>query len=186
MADNKQNRKTLLPKDVIRARIRRFNIRSSLWETLLKLIVILVAIYLLLTVFYGVAIVPDEAMKPSLRQGDLSIFNRLDKSADLTDVIAYVDDGQIRYARVVAQSGDIVDINEEGQLIVNGQAQARDNQAIILSERGTVTYPVQVAQDEVFVLNDNDENTTDSRTLGPLQNSQIVGKLLMIMRRRSF
>lgn len=184
MADKKK--KALLPEDVIHARIRRFNIRASLRDTLLKLIVILGAIYLLLTVFYGVAIVPDEGMKPSLRQGDLSIFNRLDKSAELTDIVAYVDDGEIRYGRVVAQSGDMVDINEEGQLIVNGQAQARDNQAIILSERGTVTYPVQVAQDEVFILNDNDENTTDSRTLGPLQNSRILGKLLMIMRRRSF
>lgn len=186
MADKRKIRKAILPEDIIRSRIRRFEIRSSLWETSLKLLVMLAAIYLLFTVFYGVAIVPDEAMKPSLRQGDLSLFNRLDQSADLSDVIAYVDDGEIRYGRVVAVSGDTVEINEEGQLIVNGHAQARDNQAMILSERGTITYPVQVAQDEVFVLNDNDENSTDSRTLGPLQHSQIRGKLLMILRRRSF
>lgn len=186
MTNRRQERKALLPEDVIRARIRRFEIRASLRETSLKLLVMIAALCLLFTVFYGASIVPDEAMKPSLRQGDFSLFNRLDNSADVNDVIAYVDDGAVRYGRVVALSGDTVEINEAGQLVVNGSAQARDNQAMILSDRGTVSYPVQVAQDEVFVLNDNDENTTDSRTLGPVHNRQIVGELLMILRRRSF
>lgn len=181
-----REKKKILPGDVVRKRIQHFEARQMMGDVIVKGIIILVLFYLVFFVFFGVATVPDERMAPSLRQGDLSLYNRMDKNAAFTDVVSYIDDGRTAYSRIMGLPGDVIDINEEGQFLVNGQPQAVNNEPIILTDRGSVTYPVTVPEDSVFLLNDNYGNNDDSRTKGPVSMKDVTGHLMMIMRRRSF
>lgn len=178
--------KKLHPKDVVRRRIQHFEARQMMGDVILKAGIVVLLFYAVFFVLFGVATVPDEGMSPSLRQGDLTLYNRMDKSAGFTDVISYIDEGKTYFSRIMGLPGDVIDINEEGQYLVNGQPQAVNNEPIILLDRGSVAYPVSVPDDSVFLLNDNYGNTDDSRTKGPVSMKKLSGHLMMIMRRRSF
>lgn len=179
-------KKSLKPQDVVRRKLQGFHLRRTWGDIIVKVLFLIAGVFILFQVFYGVTIIADERMSPSLRQGDLSLYDRLDKSLNFTDVVSYIDDGKTQYGRVMGLPGDVIDINEEGQFMVNGQPQARNNEAIIILDRGSAAYPVTVPEGSVFILNDQYENTDDSRNNGPVTEDRILGHLLMIMRRRSF
>ena len=46
-----------------------------------------------------------------------------------------------------------------------------------------ITYPVTLAENEVFVLCDYREGAKDSRYFGPVSKSEIKGKVITIVRR---
>ena len=75
----------------------------------------------------------------------------------------------------------------EGRDLVNGYQPAeevlyetyRDNES-------GIKYPVTLAEDEYFILNDYRDDTADSRAYGPIKASAIKGKVIFLLRRRGF
>lgn len=126
-------------------------------------------------------------MSPYVRDGDLCIFYRLDKIY-LNDIVLYEDaNGENRVGRIIASNGQKVSFAEEGGYSIDDYQPIEENPyETYQSEKGNVRYPLQLNEDEYFILNDFRQITTDSRELGGIKKSQIKGKLLFLMRRRNF
>ena len=88
--------------------------------------------------------------------------------------------------RVIAVSGDTVEITEGGHLIVNGNSMVETN---IFSSTvpyvGFQEYPVKLQPGECFVLADLRAGGADSRFFGPVKTEEILGTVITIMRRNN-
>ena len=173
--------------EVIAKRIDRLAARKLWFGIVWKILAVVLAFWLLLSFVYGMKIVEDDSMAPSLLDGDLTFFYRLDKDYLADDVVAYTDEnGQTAYARIIGVPGDQVDFNDSGQLLVNGNVKASDGERIIAEDIGVFGYPFTVPPDSYFLLNDNLSNMNDSRTLGEIDSSRLLGKIIQLFRRRNF
>lgn len=76
----------------------------------------------------------------------------------------------------------MVELSEEGSLIVNGEKDATVTavgKTEALSEN--ITYPYTVPADSYFVLGDNRENSKDSRSFGAVTADDITGRVFVYM-----
>lgn len=158
-----------------------------LFRFIQKTIVLVLSLFVLLTFVFQIFRMTGNNMSPYVRDGDLCIFYRLDQIY-LNDVVLYEDeDGKKRVGRIIASGGQVVEFAEEGGFKVDDYQPTEENPyKTYKAEKGNVKYPLQLKEDEYFILNDFRQITTDSRELGGIKKSQIKGKLLFLMRRRSF
>lgn len=131
--------------------------------------------------------ITGNSMSPFVRDGDLGVFYKLEDYY-LNDVILYDDDqGNRRVGRIVATGGQTVDFPEDGGYEVNGYQPTEEVPYETYAATGvSVTYPLDLGEDEYFVLNDFRPITADSREMGSIRRQQIRGKLLFLLRRRNF
>lgn len=66
--------------------------------------------------------------------------------------------------RVIAFSGDIVEINEKGRITVNGRLLAEDYIAEHSLGECDIEFPFTVPNNKYFVVGDNREYSVDSRS----------------------
>ena len=169
---------------VITGRRERIAVKKNLGALCWKVLAILAVVGTLLSVAFGIGVVGGEGMYPRLRDGDLAIYYRLENERNIGDVVAYFAEGELRYGRIVAMGGDTVDLNEDGQLLVNGSVQQEEIFFPTSKDGRAVCFPVTVGQGEVFVLGDNREYAKDSRDFGPIPSERIKGKVISILRSR--
>lgn len=151
---------------------------------LIKIFIILTVFVLLFTFLFGIFTVKDLSMNPALQDGDLVFFYRLTDDFVSSDAVVVEYEGEKQVRRVVAVSGDTVDITENG-LFINGafiSEQSRDE--ILLYEDG-VTFPVTVPEGHVFVLADKRDGSADSRMYGTVPQKDILGKVSAVIRQRN-
>jgi signal peptidase I len=123
-------------------------------------------------------------MYPKLRDGDLVLYYRLEKNYQIGDVVTFELNDSTFYCRIVAQGGDVVEVNEDGQLLVNGSVQQEEIFYPTEPQEGDVTYPYTVESDSYFVLCDYRTIGFDSRTHGTIPKSDLDGKIITVLRRR--
>lgn len=161
--------------------------RKALISTLIDLLVTFVIVGLLMFVIFGFAIVDGNSMYPTLRDGDIVMFYRLNANYEADDIVVFKLNGERYIKRVVAREGDIVDIdNESGYLIVNGSVMSEGILFPTRTNNDVVTYPYTIPTGHVFVLGDNRENSVDSRKLGAISTDAIFGKVMLVLRTRVF
>lgn len=163
---------------------------QPLWMDLVALLAkigVLVLIFLALMLFvFGLYRNQDGDMFPSVKDGDLVVFYRLDNNYRASDCLVLDYQGKRQVRRVVAGAGDTVDITGDG-LFINGvlQYEPKIYESTFRYESGC-DFPVTLQEGQVFVLGDARDNATDSRVYGPVQVEDIQGKVMMIIRRREF
>lgn len=163
---------------------RRWEFKQELLFLLLKIATICVLFLLVFTVLFGITRNQDASMDPSIKDGDLVIFDRLDKKYIKSDVLVLKFQNQVQTRRVIAVAGDEVDISEEG-LIINGSLQQERGilEKTFRYDTG-VEFPLKVGEGEVFVMGDAREHSTDSRVYGSVKIKDTLGKVMTIIRRR--
>jgi signal peptidase I len=149
-----------------------------------KLGIVCLALWSVFTFVFGIRQMHGEIMYPRLRDGDLMFYYRLEQDYNIEDVVIYKVNGQTCVARIVAQGGDVVDVNSEGQLLVNGNVQ--DEEIFYPTEGYTsgVSYPYTVGEDSYFLLCDYRTISVDSRSYGAVSEKDFCGKVITILRRR--
>jgi signal peptidase I len=164
---------------------------QPLWKDLLtllfKIALISITLILLFTFLFGFIRFQEPSMDPAIRDGDLVIFYRYTKVGFLPqDVIALKVDGERQIRRVVATAGDVVDITDEGGLVINGALQ-QESHVYGATERyeDGVDFPLSVPEGHVFVLGDMRAGTKDSRIYGSVSIDDTLGKVMTVIRRRS-
>jgi signal peptidase I len=151
---------------------------------LLKLAVTLLVLWVIFAFVFGIRQVSGEAMYPRLRDGDLILFYRLESDYQIDDVVTFRQDGMTYYGRIVAQGGDVVQVDESGQLSVNGNVQQEEIFYETEPQNGDVTYPYTVEADSYFILCDYRTVGTDSRSYGAVARDELDGKIITLLRRR--
>ena len=157
----------------------------------IRLLVLLLAIWVVFFKVIGFMHMPSEDMKPNINANDLILFYRLDKNVRAQDVIVVEkktpdsgNENNVYVLRVVAKEGDTVEVTED-RLLINGNAVIESN--IYYDTwyyEGFQNYPVTLGKDECFVLADMREGGEDSRYFGVVNKSEIVGTVITIMRRQ--
>lgn len=143
-----------------------------------EFVIVLAALAVLFNVFIGVSRVDGRSMEPTLESGDVVFFTRFNRAYQRGDVVlARMPSGEFYVKRVVALSGDTVEL-KDCEFYVNGQAVELVGQGMCLAQEGIVAYPYTVEEGKYFLLGDNLEHSVDSRSFGALPKSSIRGKLL--------
>ncbi|MBQ8951478.1 MAG: signal peptidase I [Eubacterium sp.] len=151
-------------------------------EFFVKIIITATVIWALCTFVAGVYVIHDNSGYPMIKDGDLCITYKL---CDLheNDEIAYMQDDKVKFGRIVAMTGDVVDIRDN-QITVNGYNVYESTVYPTTADGSKIQYPYQVPVDAVFVLNDYRDDVNDSRCYGGIPLSRSKGKVVMILRRR--
>jgi signal peptidase I len=165
--------------------------KQDMWrqkETVLKFIVklclVLLVIWGIFTFIFGIRQVSGEYMYPRLRDGDLILYYRLEQDYQIGDVVTFKLNDSTFWARIVAQGGDVVEVTEDGQLLVNGNVQQEEIFYPTEPQEGDVTYPYTVEEGSYFVLCDYRTISFDSRTYGAIPKKDLDGKVITVLRRR--
>ena len=125
-------------------------------------------------------------MHPAVNDGDLVITLKLQRPY-LNAAVLYRHDGKTRTGRVVGLPGNIIELSENGELLVNGAIASEDiYYPTYKAENSTVSFPYTVEEGKAFILNDYRKDTLDSRSFGAVDLSDIDGPLILSLRRRGF
>ena len=153
---------------------------------MIKIAAIALAVWLVLAFAIGITINYGNNMHPAVNDGDLVITLKLQRPY-LNAAVLYRHDGKTRTGRVVGLPGNVIDISEKGELLVNGAIASEDvYYPTKKAENSKVTYPYTVEEGKAFILNDYREDTDDSRAFGAVDLSEIDGPLILSLRRRGF
>lgn len=121
--------------------------------------------------------VSGNSMTPALQDGEIVVL-RQTKNVETGDIIGFYYGGKVLLKRVIGDAGDEIDIDQEGNVYVNGTI--IDEPYVTERKIGKCDqdFPYQVPEDMVFVLGDNRAVSIDSRlrSIGCVEHSQIVGR----------
>ena len=152
---------------------------------LFRIAVVLLVIFIIFTFVLGFFRVPDGSMAPAIHEGDIMLGYRLNKSYNAGDLTAVKYEDKELVLRVVAVAGDTVAINEQG-LVINGNYHVNNySSEHTYAIKGDVSYPITVGEDEVFLLGDAREHSTDSRVFGPVKIDSTEGQMISLLLRRT-
>ena len=149
-------------------------------STAFSLIVVAAAAVLIAVLLLPVLQISGSSMTESLQDGDIVVA--LNSSGYKTgDVIAFYYNNNILVKRVIASSGDWVDIDEEGNVYVNDEP--LEEPYITEKSLGdcNITLPYQVPDQRCFVMGDHRATSIDSRNtaVGCVSNDMVIGKILV-------
>lgn len=129
--------------------------------------------------------VNGSSMTPTLTHGDILYVNRFMYTPKVGDIVILkppVDPGRHYVKRVIATSGMTVDINPiTHDVSVDGKILDEEYITGKTTEQGrAVSYPYTVKEGEVFVMGDNRNpgGSSDSRSIGPIPDKNIEGKVI--------
>ena len=150
-------------------------LRSTVWA----LVVVAAVAVLVATLWMPVLQIYGSSMTPSLQDGEI-VLSVKDAAPETGEIIAFYYNNKVLVKRVIGGPGDWIDMDQAGNVSVNGQPLEEP----YLEEKAygevTIDLPYQVPEDKVFVLGDHRSVSVDSRNvaIGCVSEDQIVGKIL--------
>jgi len=149
-----------------------------------KAVIIAAAVFIIFHFFIGVRICRSNDMYPNIRDGDC-VFIKKTQNVTFDDVILYKAGGEEHYGRIVAVSGETVNIKNDSGLWVQDSL-VYNFLPYPTTVQDESKYPVTVPEGEFFVLGDLRDQSKDSRDFGCVKKSQVIGKQFYLMRWRGF
>ena len=153
--------------------------RSVLRSTIYSLITVAAIAVLITTLWFPVLRVYGNSMTPALQNGEI-IFTVKMSEFEPGDIISFYYNNKILIKRVIARSGEWVNMDADGNVYVNETLLDEP----YLDEKAfgdcNIELPYQVPEGRVFVMGDQRSTSVDSRNsaVGCVAQEQIVGKIL--------
>ena len=167
----------------VEAERRRLKRNKAFWKalrtTLFVLIVVAALAVLVSSLVLPVLQISGESMDPTLKNGDIIVLVKSD-TLETGDLCSFTWNNKTLVKRVIADSGDWVDIDEQGRVYVNGETIDEPYVLDGLSlGQCDISFPYQVAEDSYFVMGDRRAESIDSRSsvIGSVHKDQLVGKV---------
>ena len=160
----------------------RYKIRyhATIRSTIFILITVAAAAVLAATFLFPFFRIYGTSMNPTLEESDVVMGIRTDQM-ETGDLIAFYYNNKILVKRVIASSGQWVDIDEDGNVFVDGDR--IDEPYLTGKAKGScdISLPYQVPDESVFVMGDHREVSIDSRisAIGCVKQDQVAGKLVL-------
>ncbi|MGG1661454.1 signal peptidase I [Brevibacillus sp. NRS-1366] len=161
--------------------------KNELWEWLKALGIAIVLAFLIRTFLFAPFIVEGESMETTLHNSEKLVVNKaiyyLQDPQPGDIIVFHAEQTRDYIKRVIAVAGDTVEVKND-QLLVNGKlveepylAQHKEQAKLQGEPFFTNDFPpVQIPAGHIFVMGDNRLNSHDSRAIGPVATSTVVGR----------
>lgn len=152
---------------------------ATLRSTISTLIVVAAVAVLVATIWMPVLQIYGSSMTPTLQEGDVIVSLRGSKF-EKGDLVAFYLGNKILVKRCIAGPGQWVDIDEDGNVYVDGTQLDEP----YLTEKAfgdcNIDLPYQVPDNRYFCMGDHRSTSVDSRhtEIGCVSEEQIVGKIV--------
>ena len=161
-------------------------IMRELLNTAIYLLCVLGAVWLVITFVGQRTEVEGASMENSLHNGDNLIVDKLSyrfHDPERFDIIVFpfqFQDNTYYIKRIIGLPGETVQIMDDGSIYINGEKLEENyGMEVIKPETiGRAAEPIELGDDEYFVMGDNRNNSSDSRTdmVGNIKRENIIGK----------
>ena len=164
-------------------------LENSIYDWARSLITAVVGVVLLFTFLARLIGVSGPSMQNTLYTGDrILVLNSMFCDFQPGDVVvvnaynAQLDDTLVK--RIIAVGGQTVDIDfVTGTVYVDGEPLDEPYIKEPTYTTDGTTFPLTLTEDEVFIMGDNRNHSTDSRStqLGPVKEGYIQGKAILLL-----
>lgn len=161
-------------------------IMRELLNTAIYLLCVLGAVWLVITFVGQRTEVEGASMENTLHNGDNLIVDKLSyrfHDPERFDIIVFpfqLQDNTYYIKRIIGLPGETVQIMDDGSIYINGEKLEENyGMEVIKPETiGRAAEPIELGDDEYFVMGDNRNNSSDSRTdmVGNIKRENIIGK----------
>ena len=151
---------------------------------ILKNGMVVLCAWLLLYYVFAVGIATGTDMEPGIGDGDIYISYKLSEPRS-GDVACVEKNGKQFLARVIGRENDVIDLTDDGRLIVNDAIQQEEIFFATNAREGGMEFPYKLKEGEWFVLGDYRPEATDSRAFGPVKDEEMRGVVVAVLRRRN-
>lgn len=161
-------------------------IMRELLNTAIYLLCVLGAVWLVITFVGQRTEVEGASMENTLHNGDNLIVDKLSyrfHDPERFDIIVFpfqFQDNTYYIKRIIGLPGETVQIMDDGSIYINGEKLEENyGMEVIKPETiGRAAEPIELGDDEYFVMGDNRNNSNDSRTdmVGNITRENIIGK----------
>lgn len=159
---------------------------KELLSTGLYLLFVLLLTWLLITFVVQRTEVDGSSMEGTLSHGDNLFVDKISyrfKDPERFDIIVF----PFRYKedtyyikRIIGLPGETVQIDEKGNIYIDGERleESYGREVIRPETIGRAAEPITLGEDEYFVMGDNRNNSSDSRTeiVGNIHRDDIIGR----------
>lgn len=152
----------------------------------IRLLALLILLGIMFGWVFGLFVIKNDDMKPSLKAGDLLLYYRLNSTYKEGDLVVY-EQNKVKYVgRIIAKSGDEVNINGENQLMINGhEVMEPDIYQPTPKIKQGIDFPTKVTRENYFILSDARQCSKDSRYFGQIAKNMIKGRVMTAVRRNN-
>ena len=162
-------------------------------NTGIYLLIVLILTYLVILYVGQRTEVNGESMEPTLSDGDNLIVDKITyrfKDPERFDIIVFpfkYKEDTYYIKRIIGMPGETVKIEEDGSIYIDSGngfellEESYGREIIKADHIGLASEPIELADDEYFVLGDNRNNSSDSRIpeVGNIRRDQIIGRAWM-------
>ncbi len=168
-------------------------ILREILSTSIFLLIVVFATYLLITFVAQRAVVRGSSMEPTLYGkdasnpevvGDSLIVDKISyrfRDPQRFDIIVFnfqYNSKEDLIKRIIGLPGETVQIDADGNIYINGERLEEGYGKEVILDPGRAAEPITLGEGEYFVLGDNRNNSTDSRSasVGNVHESMIIGR----------
>ena len=178
----KKEKKQVPPLEQLKAELKRerykYRYASVLKSTVYTLIVVAAIAILVATLWMPVLQIYGSSMTPTLAEGQI-VVSLKGSDFEQGDLVAFYIGNKLLVKRVIAGPAQIVDIDENGVVSVDGMVLDEPYVQDLALGECDLEFPYQVPDSRYFLMGDHRSTSVDSRstTVGCVAMEQIVGKI---------